>query len=340
MIKAERGFEIKRGDIVKMVIPKGKKFEIGGSEATGFCGGIVPQMVSFAEGKEHFIVKKVDEDYIELVGSIYDWDKTWFEKVVNENKEEKEEVKCKFKVGDKVRLVVPKGKVFKAGVDQRDFKGCITKAMVDIVSKYKVFEIEEIIEGFDLARFKGEKYVWDLTWFEKVEEVSKKVSKREMKQGDKIRLVVPEGEKFEVDTEGFKYGLVDEMIDIVNDNNGILTVSKVFSDMVFVKEDQCFFNWDKRWFEVVENKVVTDEIKLEFKGKSTKASFNGKTGRAVRSVEDKEDRKVGVLIATMRAVGFDEDMVNKVVDVLFDDVKGLKDYTLEELLKEVANRLA
>lgn len=342
MKKVLKEMEIKKGDIVRMVIPKGKRFEVGGSSTTGFNGGIVPPMIDFARGKEYFEVKKVDEDILELVGSPYSWDITWFEKRVEENtKEEKKEMKCEFKVGDKVRLVVPRGKEFKAGVTEEDFKGCITETMVDIVKENKTFEIEEIIDKYNVARFKGYCYVWDLTWFKKVEELEEK---REMLPNDKIRLSAPRGKVFRQGETGFEWGIVEEMVEIIQKHEGVLTVMTVKGNLVRVKEDGGFFSWDKKWFEVVDRKEkvkpIIDEIKLEYQGRSTKATFNGKTGRAYRSEEDVEDRKVGVLIATMKALGFDEKMVEKVVDVIFDDVKELEDYTLEELLKEVASRLA
>jgi hypothetical protein len=52
----------------------------------------------------------------------------------------------------------------------------------------------------------------------------------------------------------------------------------------------------------------------------TYTTLNGsKTGKSIKSGKDEADNKIGILIATARALGFNEDKISDIVDILFDD---------------------
>ena len=164
--------------------------------------------------------------------------------------------------------------------------------------------------------------------------------KEKFKVGDKVRLIPGRRKYFKEDSDGFKCGMVKKMEDIV-ELHDTFTVAEIYSDntMEFV-EDKRKWYWDCSWFEKVEEyKPIFDEIEISCCGKATIAMYNDRVGKSYRGKDDKEDRKVGILIATMRALGFKKKTVDRVVDVLFDDIKELKDYTTEELLKEISNRI-
>ena len=62
-------------------------------------------------------------------------------------------------------------------------------------------------------------------------------------------------------------------------------------------------------------------------------------GVARKNPSDKNDNRKGILIATARAL-FDEDVVQKVIDALFDeDNNCLEKHSTEELLAEVLKRI-
>lgn len=138
---------------------------------------------------------------------------------------------------------------------------------------------------------------------------------------------------------------------IKNNNSGIKDLLKEYENFTISYVDPLYniiglketgvWLWGDYWFEKAEEKPkpVFDDIKLSYCEGATVATHNGKIGMAFRSRHDKEDRKIGILIATMRALGFKKKTVDRVVDVLFDDIKELKDYTTEELLKEISNRI-
>lgn len=107
----------------------------------------------------------------------------------------------------------------------------------------------------------------------------------------------------------------------------------------FVETDNWL--WGSCWFEKVEEvpKPVFDDIKLAYRGDKTVAMYNGNFGESIRSKHDKEDRKVGILIAAMRALGFKNKTVDTVIDVLFDDFVDVKYLNNGELLQEVQKRM-
>lgn len=73
------------------------------------------------------------------------------------------------------------------------------------------------------------------------------------KVGDRVKLVVPKGKVFSVDSEDFKQGVDLEMIELLNKHNNILTVKKIRStDSSFVAYEDDLWTWDIEFFEKIE----------------------------------------------------------------------------------------
>lgn len=73
--------------------------------------------------------------------------------------------KLKFKKGDRVMVVPPKGKTFEVGV--HGFNSGVTKGMVDIVKKKNLFTVERMFLNGSV-HFKECGYTWDSRWLEYV----------------------------------------------------------------------------------------------------------------------------------------------------------------------------
>lgn len=111
----------------------------------------------------------------------------------------------------------------------------------------------------------------------------------------------------------------------------------------YFKEDSGEFTWDLRWFELVkEEKSKVTDIEVITKGNQTKVIIGDKVGIAkCDSSVDSFDSKKGILIATARALKIDKKKVDKIIDVLFDDLEQftIKDIPSEELIEELYKRL-
>lgn len=89
---------------------------------------------------------------------------------------------------------------------------------------------------------------------------------------------------------------------------------------------------------------VINSMGILLQGDTTTVTYNGKTGIAKRSSKDIPNTKIGIIVATMRALQFPKDQINKVIDVLFDQAVTkediLNDLTLQDLatvLKRIAD---
>ena len=90
-------------------------------------------------------------------------------------------------------------------------------------------------------------------------------------------------------------------------------------------------SYSKRYFEEVETQIeeVSEPMSIPKKGTIkyritddgiTYTTLNGsKKGKSVKSGKDKADNKIGILIATARTLGFNEDKISDIVDILFND---------------------
>lgn len=71
--------------------------------------------------------------------------------------------KLKFKKGDRVMVVPPKGRKFEVGV--HGFKGGITRTMVAIVKGNNIFTISKVLPDGSV-NFEECGYIWDQNWLE------------------------------------------------------------------------------------------------------------------------------------------------------------------------------
>lgn len=126
----------------------------------------------------------------------------------------------------------------------------------------------------------------------------------------------------------------------------VYEVLKEYYDSYVLKQgnySRRYFSYSKRYFEEVSepmsipNKgtikyIITDDD-------ITYTTLNGsKKGKSVKSDKDKSSNKIGILIATARALGFNEDKISEIVDVLFDDDSNTKAKCENAVMKNDINR--
>ena len=80
------------------------------------------------------------------------------------------------------------------------------------------------------------------------------------------------------------------------------------------------------------------ELDVLINNGTTKVVFNDKVGVARKKDEDSCDYRLGIILATMRALEVDEDVIQKTIDVWFNE-NPLKDFTTKELLDEISERI-
>ena len=80
------------------------------------------------------------------------------------------------------------------------------------------------------------------------------------------------------------------------------------------------------------------ELDVLINNETTKVVFNDKVGVARKKDEDSCDYRLGIILATMRALEVDEDVIQKTIDVWFNE-NPLKDFTTKELLDEISERI-
>lgn len=150
------------------------------------------------------------------------------------------------------------------------------------------------------------------------------------KIGDKVKVV-------RVNTIDKKYFLNEILtIDFINEKIGL----------AFFEEKKCWFGLFLNQIEKLEQKKIkkskVNDIQIITKGTMTKVIIDDKVGVAkCDNSIDIFDSKIGVLIATARALGFKKDEVDGIIEVIFNDVKKLtaKDLSNEELFEEIKRRL-
>lgn len=232
-----------------------------------------------------------------------------------------------FKKGDKVKLRKP----IYAGM--RSFNNGVIGAMVEVTKKHDTFTVCAVSKDGNML-IEEDKcfYVWDSKFFELVK--ANKI--HELKVGDKIRVISAEYGAY--GAEG-KIGIVT--------NKRSEHVIGCSGDGIKVKfKDGTIWNIGRDIdFELLEKAKPRKEIKeinIIIKGDETIAVIDDKWGEAKRNKSDAIDDRIGIIIATMRALRFKKEEVEGVIDVLFDDLpktKELKDYSSKELMKELNKRL-
>lgn len=206
-------------------------------------------------------------------------------------------------------------------MNNRNFKFKIgDKVKVEYLDKYisadRSFKLGEELEiNRFVAGYHGNVYFFknkDYGLYEKQLSLIKdcKYLIPKFKIGDKVKILFHddctyfyEGEiltikKYEVYESSIYYwfkekdliGIPQEQLEIVNDTNK--------KNKSFKKEDKATINYE---------------------GKSIKVNLNGNIGKARCNNTDKYDSKKGILIATARALGFGEDVICGIVELLFNE---------------------
>lgn len=231
-----------------------------------------------------------------------------------------------FKKGDKVKLRKP----IYAGM--RSFNRGVVDAMVEVTKKYDTFTVHNVLKDGNIS-IKEDRclYLWDSKFFELV----KANKTHELKVGDKIRII---------SAECGAYG-AEGKIGIVTDKRSELGIGCSADGIKVEFKDRTIWNIGRDIeFELLEKAKPRKEIKeinIIIKGDETIAVIDDKSGKAKRNKSDEADDRIGIIIATMRALRFKKEEVEGVIDVLFDDLpkaKELKDYSSKELIKELNKR--
>lgn len=232
-----------------------------------------------------------------------------------------------FKKGDKVKLRKP----IYAGM--RSFNKGVIDEMVEVTKKYDTFTVHNVLKDGNIS-IKEDKclYLWDSKFFELVK--ANKI--HELKVGDKIRII---------SAECGAYG-AEGKIGIVTDKRSKHGIGFSADGIKVEFKDEAIWNIGRDIeFELLEKANPRKEIKeinIIIKGDETVAVIDDKSGKARRNKSDAIDDRIGIIVATMRALRFKREEVEGVIDVLFDDLpktKELKDYSNKELMKELNKRL-
>lgn len=232
-----------------------------------------------------------------------------------------------FGKGDKVKLRKP----IYAGM--RGFNKGVIDEMVEVTKKYDTFTVHEVLRDGNML-IKEDKCLclWDSKFFELVK--ANKI--HELKVGDKIRII---------SAECGAYG-AEGKIGVVTDKRSECGICFSADGIKVEFKDGTIWNIGRDIeFELLEKAKPRKEIKeinIIIKGDETIATIDDKSGKARRNKSDAIDDRIGIIIATMRALRFKKEEVEGVIDVLFDDLpktKELKDYSSKELMKELNKRL-
>ena len=232
-----------------------------------------------------------------------------------------------FKKGDKVKLRKP----IYAGM--RGFNKGVIDEMVEVTKKHDTFTVHKVLNDGNMS-IKEDRclYLWDSKFFELVK--ANKI--HELKVGDKIRII---------SAECGAYG-VEGKIGIVTDKRSEHGMGFSADGIKVEFKDETIWNIGRDIeFELLEKAKPRKEIKeinIIIKGDETVAVIDDKSGKARRNKSDAIDDRIGIIVATMRALRFKREEVEGVIDVLFDDLpktKELKDYSNKELMKELNKRL-
>ena len=93
-------------------------------------------------------------------------------------------------------------------------------------------------------------------------------------------------------------------------------------------------------YKLLSTKKTYKEIDVIISGNKTKVVMEDKVGTATcNNSVDRFDEAYGVILAVARAYGLDAEVINRIVDALYDDIPTLEDYETEDILKELMNRI-
>lgn len=232
----------------------------------------------------------------------------------------------KYKVGDKVKV----------REDLEIWKTYGSDVFIDDMAELKGKEvtIKSLCNHSDEYRIEEMNFTWTSDMFEGLAEEIKP----NFKVGDKVELISVDG----YDTP---YGLK------IGDRGVISTMYNSCYDACKVN----FTNIEGKPICLDQIKLVKPNISMEEPTQSipnkgtikyiitddgiTYTTLNGsKKGKSVKSGKDKSSNKIGILIATARALGFNEDKISEIVDVLFDDDSNTKAKCENAVMKNDINR--
>ena len=106
---------------------------------------------------------------------------------------------------------------------------------------------------------------------------------------------------------------------------------------IYEVKERCF-DLKKQFISTNKKGRANLELDVLINNGTTKVVFNDKVGVARKKDEDSCDYRLGIVLATMRALEVDEEMVQKIIDAWFNE-NPLKDFTTKELLDEISERI-
>ena len=214
----------------------------------------------------------------------------------------------KYKVGDKV-------KVREDLIGNRRYGGLtFIGDMIKLKGKEVTIESTYDYDNIDKYRIEEEEigYTWTNEMFEPVVEQPKYVK---CINNDVFKNILKIGQIYQLkyeceDFDGTKYKLVgDEFNDYIFYSSRLVPVSSP------------------------QTKSTKSVIKIRQVGDTTYATYGKNTGKATRnSLVDRYDDKIGKLISISRALGFSEEKVKSIIDVLFDNEDTKAKYGCENAL--------
>ncbi len=183
---------------------------------------------------------------------------------------------------------------------------------------------------------KGE-FTWDLRWFElaneekdikKEEDVIMKKENKTIKIGDKVKVTG----LYPIDIQhGFK---PDEELIVYQISSGLKRVW-FYGKRYALNLNQVELIRKKT------KKSTIDDVQIVEKGNMTKVIIEDKVEIAKCDTSiDKFDKKIGILIATARALKFDKTIVDGIIDVLFNNLEiNWKYVSSKALFEEILRRI-
>ena len=106
---------------------------------------------------------------------------------------------------------------------------------------------------------------------------------------------------------------------------------------IYSVKESCF-DLKKKMITINKKGRANLELDVLINNETTKVVFNDKVGVARKKDEDDCDYRLGIVLATMRALEVDEEVIQKIIDIWFNE-NPLKDFTTKELLDEISERI-
>lgn len=152
-----------------------------------------------------------------------------------------------------------------------------------------------------------------------------------------------------IDRIDFKFSLVYDMVDVLRNNDWILTVKKTYNNIYFTaNEDEDEYKWDFSFFKEYNgtkiNKYKEDKVKninIVIKDKEIISMIDNNVGTAkFRDNAGVFNENFGILLSVVRALDFDEDFQDKIIDLYYGNLTRnvLNGIYSADLIKELYDR--